>query len=103
MWDSLALQGTSSDQALHMSPPPPCHGFGCECADARGVDAEATLDGDGGDGDGEGIPQAPRLFYAGSGSIKPLCRACVEGVAGEERNRGKFPYALELSTPRTTT
>ena len=43
-----------------------------------------TTDAYGGDGDGEGIPQAPRLFYAGSGSIKPLCRACVEGVAGEE-------------------
>lgn len=100
MWDSLALQGTSSDQALHLSLPAPCHAHGCGCADARGVGTEAT--GAGGGSDREGAFQAPRLFYAGSGSIAPLCRACVEGVEGEEENRGKFPYALQLSTPRGT-
>lgn len=103
MWDSLALQGTSSDQSLRLPLAVPCHGYGCQCADARGVATDPALaGGSDGEGGGERVSQAPRLIYAGSGSVKPLCRACAEGVAGEEGNRGVFPYALKLSTPRGT-
>lgn len=101
MWDSLALQGTSLDQGLRLSPPPRCHTLGCDCSDAREMGTETPVDGGGGS-DGEGGWQAPRIFYAGSGSIQPVCRACVEGVAEEEGNHSKFPYALKLSTPRGT-
>lgn len=100
LWDSLALQGTNSDQSLHQSLPVPCHGHGCDCTDARGVDTEAAPAAS---GNGEGASQAERFLFTGSGSIEPLCRFCVEGTAGELGDKGMFPYALKLSASRRTT
>lgn len=97
MWDSLACRGLSSDPALCGLPAAPCRGYGCDCTDAHGVTTEnASAAGGGGGGD---VSRTPRLLFAGSGSMAPLCRACVEGAAGEEGNQGKFPYAGALLAP----
>ena len=98
MWDSLACRGLSSDPALCGLPAAPCRGYRCDCADAYGGVATANAADAGADG-AEGVSRTPRLMFAGSGSMAPLCRACVEGVAGEEGNHGQFPYAGALLAP----
>lgn len=92
-WDSLACRGVSTDPTLGGLPATPCHGYGCECLDAHGAAATNSAAA------GAVASQAPRLLFAGSGSMAPFCRACVEGVAAEEGNKGKFPYAGALLTP----
>lgn len=99
LWDSLALQGTTSDSAVNDPAPVPCHGRGCSNANARGL---ATENPAGGDASGGGSQRSRRLLFVGSGSTGPLCQACVEGVAGEEGNLGLFPYASEFFAPRGT-
>ncbi|CAN0068057.1 unnamed protein product [Ectocarpus fasciculatus] len=92
MWDSLALQSTTT--LCPAAGPAPCCTEGCDCADAHGVAAAvddhdpASLNIDGGDGGGS-LQQRPKLLYGGSGSGGPLCPACAEGLEG---NSGAFPY-----------
>ncbi|CAN0052303.1 unnamed protein product [Pylaiella littoralis] len=103
MWDSLALQGRTSDPTVTDRVPVPCHGRGCSNVDARGLLAAenpAAVDASGSAGEGGQGLLMSTLLFAGSGSKRALCQACVKGVAGEEENRGLFPYAAEFFTPR---
>ncbi|CAM9851488.1 unnamed protein product, partial [Hapterophycus canaliculatus] len=90
LWDSLALPGLAKDLAPDIGNPIPCHGYRCSSSDAwelapqdPDVAAPGSGDGGGGGGGSEGVSRKPRLFFAGSGSTGPLCKACVEGAAGE--------------------
>lgn len=105
LWDSLALQGTTSDPTVKDPAPVHCHGYGCSNADAQGppaTDNPADVNASGSAGQGVGGSQRPRLLFAGSGSVGALCQACVKGVNGDEEKRGLFPYAAEFFVRRET-